>query len=107
MNAMDSTWGLADSPARACLAMIERHAPRLMRSGGGSLGAVCVPRRWSRLNQEMRARVLAKVAEGLSRHKVAAVCGVAPSSVTRICNAAGIAPAVRGQKPGAGVRRAA
>lgn len=87
MNALDSTWGLEDSRAHACLELIRRHAPRMMRAGGGPLiqSANRVGENQGKpLAPAKKRRVIALLRRGGRTMTIARRAGVAPSTVCRI-----------------------
>lgn len=67
------------------LDMIERHAPKLMRQGGGALsreaGDGSAP---ARITEQQRRQVIALTREGRMRKDVAARTGVSKSMVCKI-----------------------
>jgi DNA invertase Pin-like site-specific DNA recombinase len=72
-----------DRTVRNCLALIERHAPRLMREGGGAIeGTYSTP--------EYRAAVVRRRVEGVRTAVVAAEFGVDEWTVKRWCREAGV-----------------
>lgn len=83
-------FGIYDSDgttASRCLALIARHAPRLMREGGGAVhGEQLRPssRRMGRaLARSKRREIVALARRGLKRWKIASELGVSRSTVTR------------------------
>lgn len=81
---------IADCPSETagrCLELVRRHAPRLMRCGGGALRASLAP--YAKVTEEVRAEVLRLRTEGMSYDDIAAKVGMAYTTVHRICMKAG------------------
>jgi hypothetical protein len=72
-----------DHTVRRCIELIERHAPRLMRAGGGAL-----EQEYS--TAELRSAVVKRRAAGVSTAVVAEEFGVSTSAVKQWCWAAGV-----------------
>lgn len=98
MNGFISTFA-DESPATRIMRLVERHCPRLMRTGGGALSADCTPRgsqfgdtgAWLRVTPEQRAHILALGRAGLmTRRQIREATGATQSSVYKILDAEGI-----------------
>ena len=86
-----------ESPATRIMRLVERHCPRLMREGGGSLRRECETsirvyrNNWKRVTKEERALILALGREGMPRKQICAEAkGVSQTSVYRILESAGV-----------------
>lgn len=78
----------------ACLALVRRHGPRLLREGGGHLPGECLGS-GRRLEWKKRVRVLRLERMGWSYKRIALDVGCTDSAVSKIVTKAG-----RQRKPG-------
>lgn len=76
-----------DHTVRRCVELIERHAPRLMRAGGGAL-AQENPSSGRRMPQEVRARIRALHRSGRRVVEIAAETGRSRFAVWRVLRGA-------------------
>lgn len=92
-----------ESAATRIMRLIERHAPRLMKQGGGALvrdydnctrsdGATIVRERskWRRLTPEQREHILALGRNGAPRVQIVEETGICASTIYRILAEEGI-----------------
>jgi hypothetical protein len=103
MNGFIATFA-DESAATRIMRMIERHCPRLMRTGGGALSRDCALRtrsdgstqwddmgRWRRVTPEQRAHIIGLGRAGLmTRRQIREATGATQSSVYKILDAEGI-----------------
>jgi hypothetical protein len=80
-------YGSDGSTAARCLSLIARHAPRLMREGGGAVHAEQLRPSQRRMGRALatakRREIMALHRQGKPRHVIAAEVGVSRSTVTR------------------------
>lgn len=74
--------------------MIERHAPLMMKVGGGHLGRAYKPRK--HLTKPIQRQILRLGHEGMPFAAIAEKTGASESSVGRICRENGIRRTVKG-----------
>jgi hypothetical protein len=88
MNFGDQAEG--STTARRCLDLIERHAPRMMRLGGGAMGVRKELPPARRLTDADRARIVSAAALGGSMNSVVRATGWSWATVVRVLRLAGV-----------------
>ncbi len=80
----------SDSTEMRCMRLIERHAPRLMREGGGALSREVDGGERKVVTWRARSRILTLRRDGYSPTEIGEAVGFSEMTIYRVCHKAGV-----------------